>query len=364
MDGSSNGKRAFNVCVNGFGRMGRLSVREILDRASSSGEFNLNLVLINESCGGGARTGAHLLEFDSVHGRWKRGEVSYGVDNDREFVAVSGTKICFTSYEGVDELPLEELGVDLVLECTGNRRTVKSLEPYEGRVKRVVVSAPLKGNVDPSRHLDVVYGVNDNLLTPEHTIVTAASCTTNCIAPVVQAIHDSLGITHGLITTIHNVTNTQVVVDACTNMKKPGDLRRTRSALVNLAPTSTGSATAITKIIPELKGKLNGLAVRVPLINASLTDCVFEVGRETTREEVNSILQARSEQIPSVLGVEEQTLVSTDYINDPRSGVVDAASTMVVDGTMVKVYVWYDNEYGYAIRMVDVAAKVASLIIV
>ena len=292
-----------------------------------------------------------------AYGRWRRGEVSY----DGESISVGDDhKMAFSSAATIEDMDLN--GIDMVWECTGERKTAKSLAPYFAKgVSRVIVSAPLKGPIDPAQHIDVVYGVNDHLLTPSHTIVTAASCTTNCLAPVVAAIQNALGIRHGVITTIHDVTNTQVVVDACTNMKKPGDLRRTRSALLNLAPTSTGSATAITKIIPELKGKLNGLAVRVPLLNGSLTDCVFEVSRDTSVEEVNAILKKRASEIPDILGFEEQTLVSTDYINEPRSGVVDAASTMVVDNTMVKVYIWYDNEWGYSMRMVDVAFRVAEL---
>ena len=200
-------------------------------------------------------------------------------------------------------------------------------------------------------------GCNDDLYDPaEHDLVTAASCTTNCIAPVVKVIHEELGIVHGAITTIHDVTNTQVVVDA-----PHKDPRRARSALNSLIPTSTGSATAITMIYPDLKGKLNGVAVRVPLLNASLTDCVFEVSRETTPEEVNQLLKEASQgSLSGILGYEDRPLVSADYTNDPRSGIVDGPSTMVVDGIQLKLLVWYDNEWGYANRMMELVQKVAS----
>ena len=202
---------------------------------------------------------------------------------------------------------------------------------------------------------NIVVGVNDDIYNPdEHRIITAASCTTNCLAPVVKVIHENLGIRHGSITTIHDVTNTQTIVD-----KPAKDLRRARSALTSLIPTTTGSATAITLIYPELKGKLNGHAVRVPLLNASITDCVFEVERETTAEEVNAMFkEAADGELKGILGYEERPLVSADYTNDERSSIVDAPSTMVVNGTQVKIYAWYDNEMGYAHRLVDVARMV------
>ena len=362
-----------NVGINGFGRMGRLAMRGLIDYKATAG-VTLRITHINECCGG-ARTAAHLLEFDSVHGRWQGHTVAH---DGADALVVDGTRVAFTAHKDPAAVDWRASGVALVLECTGEFRKVAQLErgyfaPSDAAggggggggggnvVRRVVVSAPLKGPKDAAKHLDVVMGVNDALLTPAHEIATAASCTTNCLAPVVAAVHGGLGIVHGTMTTIHNVTNTQTLVDAATNMKKPGDLRRARSGLLNLAPTSTGSATAITQIIPELAGKLNGLAVRVPLTNASLVDCVFEVARATTREEVNAVLKAASDRIPGVLGFEERTLVSTDYVNDPRSGVVDAACTLVTDGTLVKIYAWYDNEWGYALRLVDVARRVAEL---
>jgi glyceraldehyde 3-phosphate dehydrogenase len=233
-------------------------------------------------------------------------------------------------------------------------KTEAKIEPYfSAGVKKVVVSAPVKDG-DAA---NIVFGVNNDVYEPaRHRIVTAASCTTNCIAPVVKVIHEGLGIKHGSITTIHDVTNTQTIVD-----KPAKDLRRARSALNSLIPTTTGSATAITLIYPDLVGKLNGHAVRVPLLNASLTDCVFEVNRETTVEEVNQMLSDAAEgELNGILGYETRPLVSTDYTNDPRSGIIDAPSTMVVNGTQVKLYVWYDNEWGYAHRLVDVALMVGA----
>ena len=255
-----------------------------------------------------------------------------------------------------NEVPWDANGVDIVLECSGKLITTDALEPYfERGVRKVVVAAPVK----TKGALNIVMGVNDDLYSPdEHHIVTAASCTTNCLAPVVKVIHEGLGIRHGVITTIHDVTNTQVIVDL-----PHKDLRRARSALMSLIPTTTGSATAIGLIYPELLGKLNGVAIRVPLLNASLTDCVFEVSRETDVAEVNRLLKASAEgELKGILGYEERPLVSVDYLNDPRSAIVDALSTMVIDGTQVKILAWYDNEWGYANRLVELARKIAALL--
>lgn len=266
--------------------------------------------------------------------------------------------IIYTQCSSPKDVSWGNMGIEMVMECSGVFLTREKLQPFfSDGVKKVVVSAPVKDPKDPA--LNIVYGVNHNLYDPSKDhIVTAASCTTNCLAPVVKVIHEKLGIVHGCITTIHDVTNTQSILDA-PNVKK-SDLRRARSALVNLAPTSTGSATAIALIFPELKGKLNGLAIRVPLTNSSITDCVFEVGQATTVEEVNALLkEAAQTYLKDILGFEERPLVSTDYINDERSAIVDALSTQVIDGTMVKLYAWYDNEYGYSCRFVDVAKLVA-----
>ena len=332
---------AVRVAINGFGRMGRLGLR------AGFGNPDFRLVAVNEIAGDAA-TAAHLLEFDSVHGRW-----ATPVSGDGDGLVVAGHRLAFTSHARPADLPWTGDDVDIVLECSGKFRTVESLRPYFDRgIAKVVVSAPVK---DPAA-LNVVMGVNDQLYDPvQHHVVTAASCTTNCLAPVVKVLHEGIGIRRGTMTTIHDVTNTQVLVDAPLK-----DLRRSRSALNSLIPTTTGSATAIGLIYPELLGKLNGHAVRVPLLNASLTDCVFEVARDTTVEEVNRLFKAAAEgPLKGVLGYEERPLVSVDYLNDPRSGIVDAPSTMVVDHRMVKVYAWYDNEWGYVNRMMELTAKIA-----
>jgi glyceraldehyde 3-phosphate dehydrogenase len=265
-------------------------------------------------------------------------------------ISIDGTRIPVTSTRNLEDLPLD--GVDVVIDCTGAFKTEAKLAPYfAAGVKKVIVSAPVKDG--PTAN--IVYGVNDDIYDAgTHQIVTAASCTTNCLAPVVKVLLEGIGIKHGSITTIHDVTNTQTIVD-----RPAKDLRRARSALTNLIPTTTGSATAITLIYPELKGKLNGHAVRVPLLNASITDCVFEMARETTVDEVNSLFKTAAEgPLRGILGYETRPLVSSDYTNDQRSGIIDAPSTMVVNGTQLKVYAWYDNEYGYAYRLVDVALMV------
>ena len=330
------------IGINGFGRMGRLVVRALQHQPS------LQLVHVNEHKGG-VETAAHLLEFDSVHGRYP-GAVSH-TDGD---LVIDGATVTFSGHDTPGAVPWAEYGVDLVLECTGAFRTVALLEPYlDGGVQKVVVAAPVKDD----RVLNVVMGCNDHLYEPDvHSIVTAASCTTNCLAPVVKVLHEQIGIVRGAITTMHDVTNTQVIVDA-----PHKDLRRARSALNSLIPTSTGSATAITMIYPELAGRLNGLAVRVPLLNASLTDAVFTMSRGVTVEEVNELFRVASAgELAGILGVEDRPLVSADFTNDTRSGIVDAPSTMVIDGSMLKVLVWYDNEYGYVFRMAELAAKVAA----
>ncbi|MBN9621488.1 MAG: ArsJ-associated glyceraldehyde-3-phosphate dehydrogenase, partial [Actinobacteria bacterium] len=290
----------------------------------------------------------HLLEFDSVHGRW-----SPGIETDDSGLVIGGQRISWSGAATPGEVDWATAGVEVVLECSGRFRTIDSLAPYfEQSVRKVVVAAPVK----EEGALNVVVGVNDDPTElARHDILTAASCTTNCLAPVVKVIHEGLGITHGAITTLHDLTNTQVVVDA-----PHKDLRRARAAGLSLIPTTTGSATAIGLIFPELQGRLNGLAVRVPLLNASLTDCVFEVGRETAVEEVNGLLQAAAEgPLAGILGYETRPLVSVDYRDDARSSIVDAPSTMVVDGTQVKVLAWYDNEWGYANRLVELARAVA-----
>lgn len=325
--------------LNGLGRIGKLALRPLLERGAQ-------IAWINDAVGDPAMH-AHLLEFDTVHGRWEA-----GFGHDAESVTIDGMRLPFIGTRDLSALPLK--GVDVVIDCTGVFKSEAKLAPYfEAGVKKVVVSAPVKDG----GAANIVYGVNHDIYDPaSHRIVTAASCTTNCLAPVVKVIHEAIGIRHGSITTIHDVTNTQTIVD-----RPAKDLRRARSALNSLIPTTTGSATAITLIYPELKGRLNGHAVRVPLLNASITDCVFEVDRSTTVEEVNALFQAAAEgALAGILGYEERPLVSADYTNDRRSCIVDAPSTMVVNGTQVKVYAWYDNEMGYTHRLVDVALMVGA----
>ncbi|MEP5731121.1 MAG: ArsJ-associated glyceraldehyde-3-phosphate dehydrogenase [Sulfitobacter sp.] len=325
--------------LNGLGRIGKLALKPLLERGAK-------IAWINDAMGD-PEMHAHLFEFDTVHGRWQA-EFSHDTDS----VTIDGVRLPFIGTGDIAGLPLE--GVDVVIDCTGVFKTETRIAPYfDAGVQKVVVSAPVKDG-DPA---NIVYGVNHEIYEADrHKIVTAASCTTNCLAPVVKVIHENLKIKHGSITTIHDVTNTQTIVD-----RPAKDLRRARSALNSLIPTTTGSATAITLIYPELEGRLNGHAVRVPLLNASLTDCVFEVERETTAEEVNALFQAASEgDLQGILGYEERPLVSTDYTNDERSSIVDALSTMVINGTQVKIYAWYDNEMGYAHRLVDVALMVGN----
>jgi len=337
------------VGINGMGRIGRLALRAAMgaaDRPADDprGSNRLEVVHLNELKGGAMAT-AHLLEFDSVQGRWRSPIAAEG----DEAIRIGDRRLSFSSQPTAAEIPWGDLGVDIVLECTGKFLTPETLQGHLDRgAKRVIVAAPVKvGDV-----LNVVVGINEHLYEPDrHRIVTAASCTTNCLAPVVKIVHEALGIRHGQITTIHDPTNTNLVVDA-----PHKDLRRARSAMLSLAPTTTGSATAIALIYPELKGKLNGHAVRAPVLNASLTDCVFELKRETSVDEVNALFKAAaSGPLAGILGYEERPLVSADYARDTRSSIVDAPSTMVTDGTLLKVYAWYDNEMGYACRMVDLA---------
>ena len=337
------------VGINGMGRIGRLALRAAMGAAERPaddprGGNRLQVVHLNELKGGAAAT-AHLLQFDSVQGRWR---ADIAADGDTA-IHINGHRLNFSSHATAAEIAWGEQGVDVVLECTGKFLTPETLQGHLDRgAKRVIVAAPVKtGGV-----LNVVVGVNHELYDPaQHRIVTAASCTTNCLAPVVKVVHEAIGIRHGQITTIHDPTNTNGMVDA-----PHKDLRRARSAMLSLAPTTTGSATAITLIYPDLKGKLNGHAVRAPVLNASLTDCVFELKRETTAEEVNRLFaQAAAGPLAGILGYEERPLVSADYARDTRSAIVDALSTLVTDGTMLKVYAWYDNEMAYACRMVDLA---------
>ena len=333
---------SIKVGINGFGRMGRLALRE------SWGCADFDVVHINEIAGD-VYSAAHLLRFDSVHGEWDK---AVSVENQQ--LIIEKQKIGYSQNQAIADTDWQAANVDLILDCTGAFKSPEALSPYfEQAVSKVVVSAPIKG-FPRDQVLNVVMGINDREYTGQD-IVTAASCTTNCIAPVVDVMHKCFGISHGSMTTIHDMTNTQSIID-----QYHKDLRRSRASSMSLIPTSTGSATAITEIFPELKGKINGVAVRVPLANASLTDCVFEVQKSVTVEQVNSALQAAANgRLKGILGYEELPLVSVDYTNDIRSGIVDAPSTMVINGTQVKLLVWYDNEIGYVNRMVELVSKVA-----
>ena len=337
-----------NIGINGFGRIGRLVFRALWGRPG------ITIVHIND-CGGDAATAAHLLQFDSVHGRWDQECQGAG---DR--LQVGSHSLGYSQESDPVAVAWKQAGVEMVLECSGKFKTPQTLQPYFDQLglKRVVVACPVKGEIAGAEALNLVFGINHQLYNPNvHRLVTAASCTTNCLAPVVKVVHESFGIRHGSITTLHDVTNTQVVVDSF-----KGDLRRSRSASLNLIPTTTGSAKAIGLIFPELQGKLNGHAVRVPLLNGSLTDAVFELERNVTVAEVNAAFEQASQgELKGILGYETRPLVSVDYVNDCRSAIIDALSTMVVNGSQLKVYAWYDNEWGYSCRMADLVCHLLAL---
>jgi glyceraldehyde 3-phosphate dehydrogenase len=329
------------IGINGYGRMGRLALRAIFDRP----ELDLQVVHINEIAADAACM-AHLTEFDSVHGRW-----SQAITATEDTITINSQTMGFSRHKNITDLDWAAFDVDLVIEATGQWRSFEQIVQHlQQGAKRVVVAAPVK---HPDV-LNVVMGVNDQLFDPnKHKIVTAASCTTNCLAPVVKVMHEKLGIVRGTMTTLHDLTNTQQVVD-----KGDKDWRRARASSMSLSPTTTGSAKAIGEIFPELNGKLNGLAVRVPLLNASLMDFVFVPKRQTTAEEVNDFLRLAAEQMPTILGYETRPLVSIDFVNDARSSIIDALSTMIIDDHLVKILAWYDNEWGYANRLVELASKV------
>ncbi len=329
------------VGINGFGRMGRLALRAGWRRD------DIEFVAVNEPAAS-AENMALLLEFDSVQGRWDQHCEGAG-----ERLNVAGRELTFGAFSEPREIPWKDWGVDLVLECSGQFRTTALVEPHLAQgAKRVVVSAPVSDGPP-----NIVVGVNHQEFDlSSHRIVTAASCTTNCLAPIVKVVHDGLGIERGSVTTLHDPTNTQSVHDA-----PHGDPRRARASQINLVPTSTNSATAVTMILPELKGLLDSIAVRVPVLNASMVDCAFHVSRDTDVDEVNALLRKASEAgaLEGILGYETRPLVSSDYAGDKRSGIVDAGCTRVIDRRLVKVMAWYDNEWGYANRMVELAAMVA-----
>jgi glyceraldehyde 3-phosphate dehydrogenase len=325
------------IGINGFGRMGRLGLR------AGWGNDGFRIHHINEiACD--AAGSAHLLQFDSVHGRW-----AYECEAEKNQLIIDGHTVGYSRNRAIADTDWTQC--DIVIDATGQHKTPEALQTYfDQGVQKVIVAAPVEGA------LNIVYGVNDDAYDPAtHKLLTAASCTTNCLAPVVKVMHEKVGIQHGTMTTIHDITNTQTIVD-----KGHKDLRRARACGQSLIPTSTGSAKAITKIFPELEGKLNGLAVRVPLLNASLTDFVFVTSRPVTTEEINGhFAEAAKDKLQGILGYEERPLVSIDYKDDPRSSIIDARSTMVIDDTLVKVLAWYDNEWGYVNRMMELTAKVA-----
>ena len=329
------------IAINGLGRIGKLVLRDLIDNGAGG-----DIVLLNEP-NADVEQLALLMEFDSVHGRWGK-----NISWQDGLLIFNGQKIKVSHSKIVEAIALKKNKIDVVIDCTGKFKTTSRIAPYfSAGVKKAIISAPVKQN----EALNLVYGINHHLYDGSQNLITAASCTTNCLAPIVKVIHENLGIKHGSITTIHDVTNTQTIVD-----RPSKDMRRARSALNNLIPTTTGSASAITMIYPELKGKLNGHAVRVPLLNASLTDCVFEVERATSAKEVNALFEeASNKSLKGILGFEKRPLVSSDYTNDPRSSIVDGLSTMVVNKTQVKVYAWYDNEWGYACRLGDITRMVA-----
>lgn len=326
------------VGINGFGRIGRLALRAAFDWPE------LEFVHINDVAGD-TETLAHLLEFDSVQGRWH-----HAVSAEGNRIQINGHTLTTSQEKAIDEVDWS--GCDVVIEATGKHRDADLLQQYLNQgVKRVVVSAPVKDE----RVANIVVGVNDAIFDPsKHRIVTAASCTTNCLAPIVKVIHEKLGIAQSTFTTIHDLTNTQTILDA-----PHKDLRRARACGMSLIPTTTGSATAIVEIFPDLKGKINGHAVRVPLANASLTDVIFDVETDTTADEVNALLQEAADgELNGILGFEARPLVSIDYRGDQRSTIVDGLSTMVVGKRMVKIYAWYDNEMGYATRTAELVRNV------
>ena len=330
-----------NLAINGIGRIGKLVLKLLISK-------NFNVKYLNE-LNGNTNSLIHSIEFDSIHGKWQA-----NIEEGKDEIKIDGKSIKATFVENINDLSLDD--VDIMIDCTGVHKSSSKLQKYFDKgVKKVIVSAP----INEDNIVNIAYGVNHNIYkSKEHNIITGASCTTNCIAPIIKVLHENIGINHGSITTIHNLTNSQTLVDIPHN-----DLRRGRSAINNLIPTTTGSAKAISLIYPELKGRLNGHAVRVPILNSSLTDCVFEMKSSTNKDQINNLLKSASEtELKNILGYEERPLVSTDFINDPRSSIIDSLSTMVVNDTQVKIYAWYDNEWGYANRLVDIINMVVKAI--
>ncbi|MES2121072.1 MAG: type I glyceraldehyde-3-phosphate dehydrogenase [Pseudomonadota bacterium] len=331
------------VAINGFGRIGRLVARAILEQPGCG----LELVSVNDLAD--AKSNAWLFKHDSVHGKFPG-----TVETDGTDIVVDGKRIHVTAEKDPGKLPHGEQGVDIVLECTGFFTDRESAQKHiDGGARKVLISAPAKG-VD----LTVVFGVNDDKLTAEHKIVSNASCTTNCLAPVAKVLNDALGIERGLMTTIHAYTNDQKILDQIHS-----DLRRARAAAMNIIPTTTGAARAVGEVLPELKGKLDGSAIRVPVPDVSLVDLTFTPGRDTSRDEVNQILKAASEtaRLKGILDYTTDPVVSIDLQHTPASSTIDSLETAVIEGKLVRVVSWYDNEWGFSNRMVDTAAAMAKL---
>jgi len=328
-----------SIAINGIGRIGKLALKTLISR-------NFNIKHVNE-LNGDINSLIHSIEFDSIHGKW----VAEFQKNENDLI-INEHKIKTSFVNSIELLNLEN--IDILIDCTGeNKSSIELSKYFKLGIKKVIVSAPIN---EPGI-ANIVYGVNQTIYNPsQHNIITAASCTTNCIAPIIKVLHENIGIRHGSITTIHNLTNSQTLIDL-----PHRDLRRGRSALNNLIPTTTGSAEAISLIYPELKGKLNGHAIRVPVLNTSLTDCVFEMKSNTNINEINEIFKNASRgDLKAILGYEERPLVLSDYVNDPRSSIIDALSTMVINETQVKIYAWYDNEWGYVNRLADIVKMVSN----
>jgi glyceraldehyde 3-phosphate dehydrogenase len=332
------------VAINGFGRIGRLVARAMIERGGDA----LELVAINDLAD--AKSNAWLFSRDSVHGKYPGTVTAEGND-----LVIDGKRIRVTAERDPANLPHKELGVDLVLECTGFFTDRTSCQKHlDAGAKKVLISAPGK-NVD----LTVVYGVNHDKLTGEHTIVSNASCTTNCLAPVAKVLNDAIGIERGLMTTVHAYTNDQKILDQI-----HPDLRRARAAAMSMIPTTTGAARAVGEVLPELKGKLDGSAIRVPVPDVSLVDLTFTPARDVTKDEVNALLKAAAEDGPlkGVLVYSDEPLVSIDLMHSPQSSTVDSLETAVIDGKLVRVVSWYDNEWGFSNRMVDTATAMAKFL--
>ena len=329
------------VAINGYGRIGRQVLRAIYDYNLQD---RLEIVAVNAS--GGIETNAHLTKFDTVHGR-----CAADVSHDENHLIINGRKIPYFSTRNPAELPWKELGVDLVMECTGAFTSkAKAQVHLESGAKKVLISAPGGDDVDAT----VVYGVNDDVITDGMTVISNASCTTNCLAPVAKVLSESVGIVKGAMTTIHALTNDQTVTDV-----RHKDLRRARSGMENMIPTKTGAAKAVGLVLPELKGKLDGLAIRVPTVNVSLVDLSFQAGRDTSADEINALMKAAAEEgrLKGVLAYNTLPLVSTDFNHTTVASSFDATITKVVDGNMVKVFAWYDNEWGFSCQMLRTALR-------